>query len=400
MKILLSSTKGFLREGAGVFGGVENFTSMFIPYWKKSKHSFIAFDFRPPKNKKVSLTFRTKSEGKNRIVMIKLWIPGIEILNLLQGKHSAETELIVQRLTQVIIQEKPDLFFLNGFILLFYVLMVAAKRASIPIVAVHHGVWNKEIKAVNDEQKIFTKKGLRLRRDLEREIIHFAQRNIFLNSVSAGEFEKYVMPVPKKQLRYISLPYNPMFLNKTLPKPKTVNPEKQLVIGMVGRWDAVKNFPAFISLAKEASKQKLPWKFLAVTKVNPSPWLKEHLKGLHKFVEIVDPMSPVKLKKFYQRIDLLVMPSHFETFGGVAMEALLQNKPVLLSPTVGWGDTLKNYKLNDWIMPFGDSKKVITRIKKISVQTPPKRLLNDIIKYNHPDYVFKQYEKVFKEVLK
>jgi hypothetical protein len=82
------------------------------------------------------------------------------------------------------------------------------------------------------------------------------------------------------------------------------------------------------------------------------------------------------------------------------MEALLQNKPVLLSPTVGWGDTLKNYKLNDWIMPFGDSKKVITRIKKISVQTPPKRLLNDIIKYNHPDYVFKQYEKVFKEVLK
>jgi hypothetical protein len=91
MKILLSSTKGFLREGAGVFGGVENFTSMFIPYWKKSKHSFIAFDFRPPKNKKISLTFRTKSEGKNRIVMIKLWIPGLEILNLLQGKHSAST---------------------------------------------------------------------------------------------------------------------------------------------------------------------------------------------------------------------------------------------------------------------------------------------------------------------
>ena len=118
MKILLSSTKGFLREGAGVFGGVENFTSVFIPYWKKSKHSFIAFDFRQPKNKKISLTFRTKSEGKNRIVIIKLWIPGLEILNLLQGKHSAETELIVQRLTQVIIQEKPDLFFLNGFILL------------------------------------------------------------------------------------------------------------------------------------------------------------------------------------------------------------------------------------------------------------------------------------------
>lgn len=398
MKILLSSEKGFLKSGKTIFGGVESFTGLLIPFLVKAKHQYIAFSFTRPKDKKEGIKIKVERKNGNQIIRVKMWVPTKEILALLKGKQSPETEEIVDKLTALLKELKPDVFFLNGFVTLFYIIMVAVSRAGIPIVAAHHGIWSKETDAIQKMTKLFSPAALRVRKNLEAQVVRLSKKDIFLNKMSLKEYSRLVAPVPAKQQALISLPYNPLYLNAKLPPAKKVNPDKMIRIGMVGRWDAIKNFPAYIALAKEAKRQGLPWEFCAVTGFVPSPWLDEYRPDFDKYITRLDPMTPAKLKKFYQTLDMLVMPSHFETFGGVAMEAMLQNKPVLLSPTVGWSEKLREHGLINWIISFDDPKKVITRIRSVVQEHPPKALISDIIKYNHHEYIFKQYMKIFKEV--
>lgn len=398
MKILFNSHREFLKNLGSGYVGAQHFTNMFAMYWDKTKHSYIAFVFERPKDKKLGISYKTFKRGKHQWIVVKLWIPTAEILKIHSGKESKDVRKVLDKLASIINAQKPDLFFMNGFSALAYLLFIAAHRAGIPIVATHHGLWIKETEAVQRVKKIFSKNDLEFRRKVESDLARYSKKNIFLTPLSQREYSKRLLKVPKSQVEYIALPYNPVFVSKVKAKPFTKD-KKVIKIGIVARWDAVKNFPAYIVIAKEARKQGLAWEFYAVTNPVPNSWLDAHLKSFKEYIIQVNPMPPEKLKKFYQEMDLIVVPSYFETFCGVVIEALLQGRPVMVSPTVGTGDMLKQFGLNAWITQFNNPKTVIGKIKKIAKTSPPKKLINHIISHNHPDAIFKQYESLFKKVI-
>lgn len=72
-----------------------------------------------------------------------------------------------------------------------------------------------------------------------------------------------------------------------------------------------------------------------------------------KYVLRLNTMGPAELAKAYTACSLLVLPSRYEPFGLVALEAMAFGKPVIVSDRVGMGHLIDN-RINGIITPFGD----------------------------------------------
>jgi glycosyltransferase involved in cell wall biosynthesis len=67
--------------------------------------------------------------------------------------------------------------------------------------------------------------------------------------------------------------------------------------------------------------------------------------GVADRVHLLGQLDGAALDQTYAAIDLLVMPSHGESFGNTAIEALAQGTEVLLSETVPLGEWIEEYRL-------------------------------------------------------
>jgi glycosyltransferase involved in cell wall biosynthesis len=391
LKILIPCLKDFFVSKGNAFTGAQHFTSNFFDYFDQTPHTLIGIAFTNPPEKK-SIKIKTqKREGKPWLD-VNIRVLTTEILRYAQGEPDPELNAMIDDIAEAFRKTQADIFFMNGLSALTYVLFRAAERAGIPIVTVHHGIWSLESQAFT----AISKKSLQQRRNMERQLVRGSVQNIFLTQLSYRIFALTIGRVPRRQRRFITLPYNPVFADKKVPRSR---PHQNLRIGLIGRWDPVKNHEAYLNLAKEARRQQLPWEFFAATAINPDlPALKPILEEYTAYISVRAHMTPQKLKLFYRSLDVIVVPSLIETFCGVVMEAVLQHKPVLIAPRVGWADTFKEYGLRRWVMPFHNPRRVIRRIKRLAGQTPPPALINDVLKHNHPEAVFAEYEKLFTEV--
>lgn len=394
LRILAPCHKDFFLSHAKSYTGAQHFTSNLLVYFENTLHTLIGVAFDTPLKER-GISTECVYKGETPWLMVRMLLPTLDILKIPIGEEDEKTREIINHLAEAFLALKPDLFFLNGLSAITYILMRAAVKAGIPIVTTHHGLWFWEASV----HPGISKMGIELRKKIERETVIFSEKNIFLSPLSLRFFEKHVGAIPPHQAVVITLPYNPLFCEQK--KRPTHLKKESFRVGLIGRWDPVKNHHAYLALAKEAKRQELDWEFVAATSMSHSTAALEDIyEEYTECIETYPHMQPEELKTFYEALDIVLVPSHVETFCGVVMEAILQGKPVLISPGVGWVDAFEEYGLAHWITSFEDPARVIEKIKHIVHEVPPQKLVDDVLHDNHPEVVFAQYEKLFQEVVR
>jgi glycosyltransferase involved in cell wall biosynthesis len=80
---------------------------------------------------------------------------------------------------------------------------------------------------------------------------------------------------------------------------------------------------------------------------------REALSAQEQSIELLPRMSRAALVEHFEWADVLVLPSRFDGFGFVVVEALASGKPVIVSTAVGAADLVREGR-NGWIFRSGD----------------------------------------------
>ena len=110
------------------------------------------------------------------------------------------------------------------------------------------------------------------------------------------------------------------------------------------------------------------------------------------------------MKKFYNAVDFVVLPSRLETFGQTASEAISCGKPVVCFNTTGLKDIV-THKFNGWLSAMFDINKLAEGIdfflglsnsdyKKFSVNSRKTALK----KFSY-EIISKKYIKLYSEII-
>jgi glycosyltransferase involved in cell wall biosynthesis len=305
-------------------------------------------------------------------------------------------ETFVSKVSILLKEIKPDLVFLNGFSLSNWVIMQAAHQSGIPSCIQHAGLWKKELIASGSSfspsiKKIFS--------SYEKEAFKKTAHQIILNDFSRDELFEIHNVSKKEFLKKTSIIPLPIEIDK--PKKVSLIAPKVFQIGVVARWDRIKNHSAVYRLAKYIKDNNFNCRINVVTKWDPS--YKTNFKDKYQnIVNIIPPMSPKELKNFYKDQDIVLIPSRFDVSPTVLMEALLLGKPVVISNKVGWVTDYKKFEIHELVFNFTDSgEKIFKKIEKLlsskDKYLPQFTLLqNKIINEHSNKKVFDQYYKLFK----
>lgn len=193
---------------------------------------------------------------------------------------------------------------------------------------------------------------------IERELIH--SLDVFLTSSDMGkEYLSTLYDCPEQKIVTI-----PPGVDTTLFRPMSQKTAKQHigadndhhVILAVGRIDPVKGFDVLLVALKTLIKRHPDYKDRVCLWIvggdleqNKPQWSRELKKleslrselGLDTTVRFVRPQPQEELPYYYNAADVLVMPSHYESFGMVALEASSCGTPVIATDVTGVSPILK-----------------------------------------------------------
>lgn len=382
------------------YGGTVNFARNFSTYVSEQGHEWIGLIHRLNKDEKTTVK---KEKGYLGRTYYSCSFSNTHYRSFLELEKRCDPRVWfapqIKSVRQYIRRLQPDLLFLNGFPLFAWILLEAAAQEQVPIVIQHAGILRIEFEQY---KHLYTNVGRAMLLDMEREIVALATKQIFLNEYSRDVYNKMIAPVPKKQALIIPLPYQEAFAEQAAQQqPKSVKKTDQtsVTIGCVARWDRIKNLRAFLRVAQEAKRQKLPWIFRSVINIPDTPVDARMKQSFKKMIDVLAPMSQAALVPFYQSLDLLILPSYFDVSPTVVMEGALLHKPTLISPTVGWTSEYRTCGLDDWIIDFTDEKKVVQQIRVLLKQPVSPRFRRFILSKHAPNRVFSKYLQVFTSVI-
>jgi glycosyltransferase involved in cell wall biosynthesis len=395
MIILFNGYKN-LFDGStkSVAGGPRLFTLQFIEHLRKNNHQFIGLVLHSKLNLGKGVIVQRHKVTGGEWVETSMRMNLNLILNSRSLSIKKYTETPLQKLTEIIAAEQPDVVLLNGFSIINWYILQAAHRARIPVVVSHHGLWFKEAMEVIAKS---TPQTLKLVKKMEKDIYLLAKHQIFLNHFSQKTFEKEYRVKTSGKSSVIPISYNPVFINSRLPQPPKRTSKK---IGFVGRWDAIKNPQIIYELAREVKRQKKNWEIFAVLKINEAKVLLNLRKRFTQTVTIIPPMSPSKLKQFYQEMDIMLLPSRFDVSPTVVIEAALQNRATIISPNVGFAAEYEEMGLKKWIHDFKSPKNTLKYIEEMMTTPIPEKFSASIIKKHQPDKILSQYTSVLRSALR
>jgi len=108
--------------------------------------------------------------------------------------------------------------------------------------------------------------------------------------------------------------------------------DPEFVLGFVGRLSIEKNVALLVQVQQELEAMGLKdFRFLIVGHGGEEPWLRERLPR----AEFTGVLRGEALATAYANMDLLVFPSHTDTFGNVVLEALASGVPAIVTPDGG-----------------------------------------------------------------
>ncbi len=301
---------------------------------------------------------------ENRVNILKKWSPLIEATK------------------EVLRQEAPDIVLISGTYSSPWILAQAAYALGIPIVLRYAGVLQKEV----------LNKGFFVRRRLlayEQWIVSSAAAVIFPSTLCRDVVEQEIIKKPVKQGIIIPNPVSYANISKEKHPRNT-----RYTIAAVGRWSRIKNFQAFFKLHQQLINEQWPHRAMMVT----SYW--DAKFDIPETIERKNKMDQVELQKFYESIDLLVVPSHFETFCNVAAEALIFGSSVLVSENVGFAEVLKKAGLERMVIPsFDDPAAVAEAVRRLAKSRLTKKERDAVARLIDPQKVHESIIHVLDQVL-
>ena len=400
MKILINGYRAKKNKKI-LYGGPRNFTGLLIQHFNSLSHRVVSLSIHGKKKIDGKFLLKQEAKGKNPAWFLKL---RLNFADIFKAKSAAYPQSLLpsrEIIRQAIRRIDPDVVLLNGYSIVNWYILRAAKDLGLPVVMAHHGLWFKEMNTADNNMSRATEKMLR---EMEKDITRFADCEVFLNEYSRNEYSRKLIKVRSGRHQIIPLPYNPLF--KTKPKEvlrlKAV-PKGKVKIGMVSRWDPVKSPQKFMALAKEAKKQKLPWEFYAVIKLKYNyKEIGRFKKDFSKYINVIPQLPQETLKGFYRQMDVLVLPSRFDTSPTVVMEAALQGKPTVISPTVGWVSEYKRFGAGDWVISFDNPSRAVKKIAALIGNNRDSftRFAKHIEIKHSPKNVFAAYDKLLRKLVK
>lgn len=146
------------------------------------------------------------------------------------------------------------------------------------------------------------------------------------------------------------------------------------IIGTMGRFDPMKGFPDFVAALGELKKQGVEFK--AVIGGAPQASYREEYEKICAQIKDNNLEQEVKLlgwvkdkAEFFKNIDIFVLPSRFEPFGIVLLEAMLHSKTVVSSLAEGPAEIFAEHKDAAYLFEIGDVKGMAEQLKQ-AVQNP------------------------------
>ncbi|MCF7843363.1 glycosyltransferase family 4 protein [Candidatus Gracilibacteria bacterium] len=375
-------------------GGPGTFAVDFSQYVCKSGHTWIGLlatkkDFGSDYRKKAS---RKHAEYIEILSNDKTSIEGLrELTSPITPTEYLKDEILY--VSEIMRKLQPDIMFLNGFSAYSWLLYAAAKKCNLPIVFQHAGIMKRE---VEQYEELFSEIGRNMCYEMELDATLGVDVNIFLNEYCEKELAHCYNLDSVPQSIIIPLPHAGWIFDPIKKVPSGSN----ITIGVVARWDRIKNHPAILALAEEINKQSLPWKIEVVTTIPKTNKFKEMKSRYRELIEVVPPMGRTELREFYSKIDIALLPSNFDAAGAVVMEALATGIPTLISPSVGWVSEYDENNMNEWIVSFDNPSDVVTRIQNQLRRDswPEVSSLSNYIKTIHaPDNVYNAYLNVFEK---
>jgi len=283
----------------------------------------------------------------------------------------------IEFLERVIEDEKPDLVLINGTYWYPWALLEAASKFNIPIIHYYAGSLKRETGdfAKSTREMFFD---LELSFDRESVLEHFFPSELALKSVQKEVFNNKL-----ENTRVIHNGVNMRF--------SPVRQPKAFSVGLIGRWTSVKNFDFIFDLYKENKANLGKLEMNVVTDIAEGNKRFERLNGV---CNLHPPMDFEYLTNFYSKNCIIICPSHFETFGNVALEALSHGTPALVSNNMGVAEVFNKLGLNDWVMDFSDTKKVYEKILSLQGQCVPPEVVSKI----RDDYSFETVYQMYLDV--
>ncbi len=325
------------------------------------------------KNKK---SYRKTSNKKTSTISIGTRIPNIakvikntKTLDQVQKRYKN----IINIYQEAIKKEKPDIILINGTYFMPWCLLIASEKEGVPAILHYHGVLTQETQNWKKRhKKIFL--------DMER---CFDKKNLFYifpSKITKNVVEKKVFLHKIKKCRVLQNPVPAHFFSDKKRK-------KKMNIGIVSRWTAVKNVRFCEKLAEYNQKRGAKFVVNIITDLYEK---NKKYKKLSKIVKFHKPTSSKKLASFYRNMGVVISPSHFETYGNVAKEAIASGTPAMVNPNMGVSETFKKLGLKDWIINFDSVKSVYKKIEDVANQTVNNNVKEKIKKLYAPHKIFNE----------
>ena len=267
--------------------------------------------------------------------------------------------------------------------------------------------------------KVFNKRMEKLYKEIVKkegpiDIIH-AQSSLWGGISAAYISEKYNIPLvitehsSVERGPYVKNSYVP-FIRDSYKKAKKVitvgNGLKNEIQALSGRND-IEVIGNLVDLSKFTIKKRIQnEKFIFFSLAfleGQRAWLEALAQenGVKKQIIFLGALSRDDVAKWMNKCDCFVLPSRYETFGVVYIEALASGRPVIGALNGGAEDIINN--LNGYLVPIDDidklAEKMLELYKKIDSYNE-EEIRSDCLKRFSPEVIVNKIISVYKEVLK
>lgn len=271
----------------------------------------------------------------------------------------------------------PDIVLINGTSYFPWLISLAATECSIPIVLRYHGVSTKETSHLSPRvSKLFSA--------MEKSFFRRVKTFIFPSNLCRDVVEKEIY---QQKVAKAHIIYNPV----QIPKPRKRKSVGRK-IAAVSRDSWVKNLDAFFKLHEILNEQSWRHETTLISELKDP-------KRLPKTIKFREPLRYDKLCQFYASQDLIIVPSHFETFGNVPMEAICMGTPVLVNKNMGCAEVLISAGFKSMIAGFSDLDEVALKVKELCGQKILLKKLNHIRQSLNPESINKRILFLLKEAI-
>jgi len=247
-------------------------------------------------------------------------------------------------------------------------------------------------------QKIFRRFAHCIYKPLGREMLQEAERVIAVSRMEKNMLKTF-FSVGEDRLVYI-----PLFVEIPDKPNNDVFRRDEIKLLFVGRLSYEKNVDILLSAFNMIEEGVENSKKLKLIIVGDGPQ-KKYLEDMSKFsknIEFTGTKSKNELKLLYKTCDMLILPSRFEVFPLVVLEAMSYGLPVIVTP-VGDLKYLQNWRQ----CVFTEVNNIADLAEKIRffLENPREsRKIGSkgrkyVEKYHDVNKIFKKYETLYKEVM-